>query len=90
MPSRDTEEEVLLLPIRVSGVIQGVMGFIDPPVHFTPFYEKMAEIVAEQTGARLEHVTLYDNMLHQQRLTTEMELARQVQRIRATDEGTPE
>jgi phosphoserine phosphatase RsbU/P len=79
MPSRKPGEEVLLLPIRVTGEVQGVMGFIDPPARFTPFYEKLAEIVAEQTGARLEHVLLYDNMLHQQRLTTEMELARQVQ-----------
>jgi phosphoserine phosphatase RsbU/P len=79
LPTRTTGEEVLLLPIRISGTIQGVLGFVDQPARFTPIYEKLAEIVAEQTGARIEHVMLYDNILHQQRLTTEMELARQVQ-----------
>lgn len=79
MPPRDSGEELLLVPIYVLGVIKGVMGFIDPPTRFTPFYEKMAEIVAEQIGARIEHVLLYDNILYEQRLTTEMELARQVQ-----------
>lgn len=79
MPPRADEEEVLLLPIRLTGTIHGVVGFIDPPMRFTPLYERLAEIVAEQTGACLEQVMLYDNMLHQQRLTTEMELARQVQ-----------
>jgi sigma-B regulation protein RsbU (phosphoserine phosphatase) len=55
------------------------MGFIDQPDRFTPFYKTLAEIVAEQAGGRIEHVMLYDNIMHQQRLTTEMELARQVQ-----------
>jgi sigma-B regulation protein RsbU (phosphoserine phosphatase) len=79
IPAPSTGEELLLLPIRISGTIQGVLGFVDPPDRFTSFYQTLAEIVAEQAGARIEHVMLYDNIMHQQRLTTEMELARQVQ-----------
>jgi len=76
---RAAGQEILLLPVRVSGAVQGVLGFIDQANRFTPLSKKLAEIVAEQAGARLEHMMLYDSTLQQQRLSTEMELARQVQ-----------
>lgn len=69
------------LPIRVRGAISAGLALINRlGGNFTAPDLKLARAITEQAGAQIEHALLYQEMLEQTRLQTEMELARNVQR----------
>jgi sigma-B regulation protein RsbU (phosphoserine phosphatase) len=68
------------VPVRVRDTTSAVLGLLNKiDGWFNAPDLKLAQAIAEQAGAQLEHALLYQEMLSQARLQTEMELARDVQ-----------
>jgi len=72
--------DVLLVPIYVRNAELAVMGVINKfDGEFTSPDIKLAQAVAEFTGAQIENVIMYQLNMEQARLTTEMDLAKRIQ-----------
>jgi sigma-B regulation protein RsbU (phosphoserine phosphatase) len=70
---------LLIEPIRVRGTICAALGLVNKPGGFTSPDLKLVRTIAEQAGAQIENVLLYQESLEQARFQTEIELARHVQ-----------
>lgn len=74
------QHNVLCVPVRVKEKIQGALGWLDKAQGtFTSPDIKLAQAIAEQAGAEIENVLLYNESLAQARLKTELELAHNIQ-----------
>ena len=76
----DRLDNFCLLPIWVRGEVCAALGLLnklDGP--FTAPDLKLARAIAEHAGAQIEHALLYQESLAQERMQTEMQLARDVQ-----------
>ena len=73
-------DNIFLAPIQIGGKYAAALALINKPdgVFGSPDM-KLARAIAEQAGAQIENVQLYQEKLAQTRLETEMSLARQVQ-----------
>lgn len=70
---------LLFLPIRVRGMIMASIGLIDRSGDFGAPELKLGRAIAEQASAQIERILLYQEMIEQARLRSEMDLARRVQ-----------
>ncbi|MBP7960994.1 MAG: SpoIIE family protein phosphatase [Caldilineaceae bacterium] len=71
---------VFLVPIEVRGEQMAVLGLVNKTSgRFDAPDQKLARAIANQVGAQLENVLLYQETLAQTRMQTEMELAKSVQ-----------
>jgi len=69
----------LLVPIRIRDEPSAALGFTKKTGDFMSPDIKLAQALAEHSGAQIENVLLYKKSLDQMKLQTELELARQVQ-----------
>jgi sigma-B regulation protein RsbU (phosphoserine phosphatase) len=73
-------DNIFLAPIQIGGKYTAALALINKPDGaFGSPDMKLARAIAEQVGAQIENVQLYQEKLAQTRLETEMALARQVQ-----------
>jgi sigma-B regulation protein RsbU (phosphoserine phosphatase) len=70
---------LLHVPIRVRGTVMAGLGLLNRPGGFDAPAIKLARAIADQASAQIERMLLYQEMFHQAKLRTEMELARRVQ-----------
>lgn len=70
---------LILIPIRVRGMMMACLGVIDRPDRFGTPELKLGRAIAEQASAQIERILLYQEMVEQARLRSEMDLARRVQ-----------
>jgi phosphoserine phosphatase RsbU/P len=71
---------LVLEPIEVSGKVLAAVGLAGKPGgDFTSPDLKLLQAIAAQAGAQIENVLLYQEVVAQTRLQTEMEVARNVQ-----------
>jgi len=71
---------LLFVPIRIQGEITAALGLINK--RDGDFYApdtKLARVIAEHAGSRLEHLVLYKESLDQTKLQVEADLAQRVQ-----------
>lgn len=69
----------LLVPIRILDEPSAALGFTKKTGDFMSPDMKLAQALAEHSGAQIENVLLYKKNLDQMKLQTELELAHQVQ-----------
>lgn len=72
--------KLLFVPIEVRGAVVAGLGLLDRPEGFTAPNRKLARSLADQAGAQLENVLLYEEMLQQATLKAEFDLAAGIQR----------
>jgi sigma-B regulation protein RsbU (phosphoserine phosphatase) len=77
--SRTGVQSLLVMPIRVRGEIVAILGLVNKHGGFHTPDSKLVTAIADQAGAQIETVLLYQETLSQAKLHTEMELAQQVQ-----------
>ncbi len=77
--SRTGVQSLLVMPISVRGQIVAVLGLINKHGGFNAPDSKLVNAIADQAGAQIETVLLYQETLSQAKLQTEMELAQNVQ-----------
>jgi sigma-B regulation protein RsbU (phosphoserine phosphatase) len=77
--SRTGVQSLLVMPIQVRGEIVAILGLINKHGGFNAPDSKLVNAIADQAGAQIETVLLYQETLSQTKLQTEMELAQQVQ-----------
>lgn len=70
---------LLLLPIRVRGMMMASLGIIDRAEGFGTPELKLGRAITDQASAQIERILLYQEMVEQARLRSEMDLARRVQ-----------
>ena len=71
---------IFLVPIEVRGEQMAALGLVNKiSGRFDAPDQKLARAIANQVGAQLENVLLYQETLAQTRMQTEMELAKSVQ-----------
>ncbi len=70
---------LLHVPIRVRGTVMAGLGLLNRPGGFDAPAIKLSRAIADQASAQIERMLLYQEMFHQAKLRTEMELARRVQ-----------
>lgn len=73
------EVDALLLPIRIQERIIAALGLFDKPGGFGSPDIKLARAIAEEAGAQIEKVLLYQKTLQQARLKAELDTAAQIQ-----------
>jgi sigma-B regulation protein RsbU (phosphoserine phosphatase) len=77
--SRTGVQSLLVMPIRVRGEIVAILGLVNKRGGFNAPDSKLVNAIADQAGAQIETVLLYQETLSQAKLQTEMELAQSVQ-----------
>lgn len=70
---------LLLLPIRVRGEVMACLCIVDRADTIGTPELKLGRAIADQASAQIERILLYQEMLEQARLRSEMDLARRVQ-----------
>lgn len=70
---------LLLLPIRVRGEVMACLGIVDRADTIGTPELKLGRAIADQASAQIERILLYQEMLAQARLRSEMDRARRVQ-----------
>ena len=71
---------LLFVPIRIRGEITAALGLINKrDGDFLSPDTKLARVIAEHAGSRMEHLVLYKESLDQTKLQVEADLAQQVQ-----------
>ncbi|MBO9373535.1 MAG: SpoIIE family protein phosphatase [Chloroflexus sp.] len=70
---------LLLLPIRVRGTIIACLGILDRVEGFGTPELKLGRAITDHASAQIERILLYQEMIEQTRLRSEMDLARRVQ-----------
>jgi phosphoserine phosphatase RsbU/P len=73
--------ELLVVPVPVHGESMAVLGIINNTGGFKSPHIRLLEALAELTGTKVEHALLYETTLAQEKINTEMELARRVQEL---------
>lgn len=77
--SRTGVQSLLVMPINVRGQLVAVLGLVNKHGGFNAPDSKLVNAIADQAGAQIETVLLYQETLSQAKLQTEMELAQNVQ-----------
>ncbi|MEF3273690.1 MAG: SpoIIE family protein phosphatase [Chloroflexus sp.] len=70
---------LLLIPIRVRGMVVASLGIMNRAEGFGTPELKLGRAIADQASAQIERILLYQEMVEQARLRSEMDLARRVQ-----------
>ncbi|WP_322490169.1 PP2C family protein-serine/threonine phosphatase [Chloroflexus sp.] len=70
---------LMLIPIRVRGMVMACLGIMDRADRFGTPELKLGRAIADQASAQIERILLYQEMVEQARLRSEMDLARRVQ-----------
>ncbi len=70
---------LLIVPVRVRGMIVASLGVIERDDGFGAPELKLLRAIADQASAQIERILLYQEMVEQARLRSEMDLARRVQ-----------
>lgn len=71
---------LLFVPIRIRGEITAALGLVNKrDGDFLSPDTKLARVIAEHAGSRMEHLVLYKESLEQTRLQVEADLAQRVQ-----------
>ncbi len=73
-------QHVMCVPVLLQDKVGGVLGWLDKTAEaFNSPDLKLAQAIAEQAGADIENVILYNESLAQARMKTELDLARNIQ-----------
>ncbi|MDV7391051.1 PP2C family protein-serine/threonine phosphatase, partial [Arthrospira platensis SPKY1] len=79
-PAHSALRNLLLFPLHIRGVRRAALGLLNKVgSEFLTPDEKLVEAISQHVAARIENLLLYNQMLDQTRLQTEMELAQRVQ-----------
>ncbi|WP_298819637.1 PP2C family protein-serine/threonine phosphatase [Chloroflexus sp.] len=70
---------LLVVPVRVRGMVVASIGIMDRAEGFGTPELKLGRALADQASAQIERILLYQEMVEQARLRSEMDLARRVQ-----------
>jgi sigma-B regulation protein RsbU (phosphoserine phosphatase) len=79
MPRPPGVESLLAVPIWVRGSVMAGLGLANRPGGFGTPDNKLVRAIADQASAQIERMLLYQEMIDQAKLRTEMDLARRVQ-----------
>ncbi len=77
-----------LMPMQILGQTEAVLGLLNREGGFRAPELKLAQAIAEQAGAHIEHALLHQETLDQARLQAEMAVARRVQ-LQLLPQGRP-
>jgi phosphoserine phosphatase RsbU/P len=72
-------ESLLVLSILIQGQMVAALGLVNKPGGFTSPDLKLGRAIAEKAGVHLERILLYEEMMQQARLRTELEMAAEIQ-----------
>ncbi len=87
--NRAGAKNMFLFPIKIRDEVQGVVGYFNRSGGFRSPHLKMARAITEEAGAHVEKNLLYQEMLHEQRLRTEFDMAADIQ-ARLLPQETPQ
>ncbi|MCU0513588.1 MAG: SpoIIE family protein phosphatase [Anaerolineae bacterium] len=78
-------EGLLSVPVWMEGEVRAILGVFDRADGFKSPDIRLLQAIAELVGSKLEHAMMYERTLAQERINTEMTLARQLQGLLLPD-----